>query len=528
MIMIPRFVCVLLLIGASIAAPGCAGPGPKLFPPAPLREAPTQEGGTVRDYDLDGDRKPDFSETLSPQGRVVLLRYDPEGEESLANQARRAVTAADDRHLMIIVDSVPYSLVKDLYEQGRFRLFYPPARQVAPFPVMTDLSLAEFYGVSPCAGAESEFYDGGRLSDGYNLYTTERNTPWHRFMDYYMSTPAHAFTYLAPSSWYDRELRHIQDLFLARCRKEPAPGQPFSAYCVGPSALGAKHGRSGHAEGLIRLDRLCEQLMFDTRGKLQITLLSDHGHYLGRSRRIDLREYLAECGYRVTSRLERAGDVVVPEFSVVTYAGVYTANPPRVAGDAVQMEGVELAAYREAENVVMVLDRRGAARLHRRGKSYRYEPLRGDPLRLKNTMESLRRVNRLTSDDYAPDELLFEATCELPNPDAVHRLWRAFHGLMEHPPDVLLSIADGYHSGSALMSKLVRISATHGNLGQAGSYGFVMSSVGVLPPILRMESLRDELLKLGVPVPGQVPATSQPVAGESVSQGIVPAGAGRG
>ncbi len=475
---------------------GCAGPAPGLFPPVPFRIDADSTGRAERAYDLGGDGSPDYWEIASPDGVVTRLRFragadgQAQNEEIILDEMNRD----DCSHLLIILDSVPYSMVRDLWDRGRFRLFHPPSRVISPFPVMTDTALAEFFGCAPCPGVESAFYDGRRLTNGYRTYVNEGNTPWLAHVDYHLNPVAHSVAYLDPDAWFDHELRRIQELFVL---SEP---RVFVAYSVGPSSLGANAGRDGHQAGLIRLDRFCQWIVHATRGRARITLMSDHGHNLVRSKRIPLPELLGRAGYRVRETLEKPGDVVVPEFGIVTCAAIHTGEQARVARDVVGFEGIELAAYRDEEDRVVVVGRSGEAVISRKGRTYRYAPTAGDPLEMNAVLSELEARGLASEDDYFEDRVLFEATSDHRYPDAVARLWRAFHGLVEHTPDVLLSVEDGYHCGSAFMSDVVDLAAAHGNLGPLGSTAFVMSMSGGLPAVVRMEDLRSELVESGVPL----------------------------
>lgn len=480
----------------------CAGPAPKLFPPSPTTVRSLADGGIARDYDTNGDGRPDFAEDLSSDGRVVQLRYHLNDAQSSDRNTvlLNKILSKDCRHLVLILDSIPYSMVRDLWNQGRFRLFHPPVRVISPFPVMTDPCLAEFFGVSPCLGIESEYYDGRGLTNGYFTYANEKNTPWLRFVDYHLNPIAHSVAYPSPHEWFDHELGRIQSLFNQRNHQDC-----FVGYCVGPSALGAKYGRMGHQVGLVRLDRFCQSVMHAARGRIQITLMSDHGHNLVRSRRIDLPRFLKNCGYRVTDELNKSGDVVVPEFGVVTCAVAHTHEPAAVARDLAGAEGIELVAYREHDGAesreqIVVLNQNGRATITRRGEGYHYSVLRGDPLKLKPILNSLRQNIDGDADGFIEDRALFDVTSGHEYPDVIHRLWRAFHGLVENTPDVFISMKDGWHCGSALMSEILDLAAAHGNLNALSSTAFAMTTAGSLEPVLRMENLRDALVELGVPL----------------------------
>lgn len=495
------------MLAAAVCAAGCAGPGPTLFPPGPTLERPLDPARIERGYDLNGDGRIEYSQLLSPQGPITVLRFDPDGDGQIDDEVDRVALAAQNAiatgpatasasevpHLVLLLDSVPYSMVRDLYEQGRLRLFHRPSRVIPPFPVMTDLCYCEFFGVSPSPGVEAQFYDGRRMNNGFDNYIAGENAPWYRCIDYHIKPWQHGPTYLWPNGWFRHELRDIQ-----RARKA-STANLFIGYCVGTSAFGSGRGRNGHQVGLILVDRLAEELTYHYRGRIQITVMSDHGHNLLRSERIPLRKYVERCGYRVTDKLERDFDVVIPEFGPVSVSHLYSRQPAPLARDAVGLEGVDLALYRTPEDRIVVLNRDGRASIAARDGRFRYEAEFGDPLQLRAIWAELARRGAIDADGFAGDRELFEATCNHVYPDPLARVWRAFHGLTVSTPDVILSLHEGYHVGNEMLSNAIVMRAVHGNLRGLSSETFVMSTAGELPPVLRTEQVRAELLRIGVP-----------------------------
>jgi hypothetical protein len=472
---------------------GCAGPGPKMMPAAPA-EIRQIEAGVERVYDANCDGMPDYVERSPDAGPINVLRFDIDGDGQFELAVSRETAVAGDRHLIILLDSIPFDIVYDVWTAGRLRLFHAPSRTISPFPVMTDLSFSEFFGVSPSPAVESEYFDGKALCGGFSAYASESNAAtWLRHTDYHLRMLAHGVAYLKPDRWYMHELGSIQRLFY-RNRKSPVIG-----YVVGTSALGARQGRNGHVSALTRLDRMCQQIMFQTRGRVQITLLSDHGHHLMTSRRVPLRESLERMGYHATTHLRSGQDIVVPEFGVVTCAAIHTRQPAQVARDAVNIEGIDFAAYQDGEDVVVV-SRRGNAQITAANGRVRYLVQTGDPLGLSPIIDDLTTKAAIDSDGFVDDRVLFSATMSHLYPDGVHRLWRAFHGLIEHTPDVLVSLEDGWHCGSKFMSDLVEIRGAHGSLRYTSSCGFAMTTLGPLPAVMRMDDLSAELAKMGVEV----------------------------
>lgn len=477
---------------------GCAGPAPRLFPVAPIKTQLESDATLRREYDTDANGEADFSESLGADGRVTEFRIRSSGTDwtNLSWPQSHANSNPTRRRLLIIVDSVPYHMVREAWDAGRFRAFYPPVRTIAPYPVMTDLSLSEFFGCSPCPGVESAYFDGNQLCNGYDTYVKGGNVPWHDHVDYWMNTTAHAFAYLWPDAWFDHELREIQDAFIAK--SQPS----FVGYCVSTSALGASAGRDGHARALVRLDRFCQWIVQHERGAVDITLMSDHGHNLMRSSRIPLPETLEQMGYHISDQLKNPADVVVPEFGIVTCAALSTLAPDRLSHDVVSIDGIRFATYRDAStSELVVIAREGEARINRDSEGrFVYRALRGDPLGLLPIIARMGCGAPARSDAPLDPEMLRSATMTHVYPDVVNRLWRAFHGLVKHTPTILVDVEDGFHAGSPFMTKVVALAAAHGNLGQLSSSGFCMTTAGKLPQDLRMDELAPNLEELGFAV----------------------------
>ena len=486
-----------LLAGVCLAwLVGCAGPGPTLMPEWPIAQHALPGGAVERFYDTDNDGRQDYSERLSADGRITVLGYDTDGDGRIDRRVDlERIDPATQRDLVILLDSIPYEMVREQWDQGRFRLFPRPTRVVSPFPVMTDLCLAEFFGVSPCPGMESRYFDGRHVVGGVDHYLTWKNSPWLTHVDYSMRTLAHGVTYYFPLPWFGHELRRIQDLV-----DERAAGTTTVAYCVGTSAVGANSGRAGHLSALVKLDRFCRSIVRRSEGHVRISLLSDHGHTLTAGRLVRLAGGLDRLGYHVGSNLKSENAVVVTPFGMVSCAAIYTNAPGAVARDAVDIDGVRLTVYRDGDSVVVV-GREGQARIRRSSFGYRYDVEAGDPLRLRSVIDGLRRSGLVDSEGFVADAALFDATSEHDYPDALHRLWRAFHGLMEHAPDVLVSLDSDRFCGSGAMVAVFRLEGIHGDLGLASSTGFAMSMAGPLPAALRMEDLRETLRRAGADVP---------------------------
>ena len=74
-------------------------------------------------YDTNHDGRRDYAEQWNADGRVAVLRFDSNRDGELDLEvALDQLDSSQSRELLIILDSVPYQLVRTLRDAGRFRL----------------------------------------------------------------------------------------------------------------------------------------------------------------------------------------------------------------------------------------------------------------------------------------------------------------------------------------------------------------------------------------------------------------------
>ena len=130
----PRHLMLLLLI-LCCAASGCMSP--RLMPAAPIATNSDAAGNRTSFYDTNRDGRRDYAEQWGSDGRVAVLRFDSNRDGELDLQvALDQLDRSQSRQLLIILDSVPYNLVRALRDAGRLRLFHEPSAIVSPFPVI--------------------------------------------------------------------------------------------------------------------------------------------------------------------------------------------------------------------------------------------------------------------------------------------------------------------------------------------------------------------------------------------------------
>ncbi|MBN1489743.1 MAG: hypothetical protein JXA69_07485 [Phycisphaerae bacterium] len=481
-------VVTLAIVSLWLAA-GCTS-GPDFSKPMDIRHADAE---TIVTFDMDGDGCADYWQYQESNGRKRALAYTiplvgTTGERIELDD----VDPASCPHFLIALDGVPFDVVDRLYREGRFRLFYPPRRLICCFPSMTDLALAQLFHAGPCLAYETLYYDraAGRMSDGNSVYLNALNSPWLPKVDYRCSYWWDAKAYLDPKAVFNHELRGITKTF------EAVEAGEAAGYSVGTAGLGTRGGRDAIREYLIEIDQLCEQIVWQRRGRVKLTLVADHGHNLTECKRVSLKAPLTNAGYRVTKSLREPRDVVVVEYGLVTYAALYTDDATGVAACLLGLPEVELAFYR-ADDSVVVRDAGGEAGITKRDGGYTYDVRSGDPLQLAPIIAGLQKNHKVTADGTIDDTAMFAATAEHVYPDPLARIWGAFHDVATMPPDVVVTLRDGACHGSKFFHVMIgTVKSTHGSLNRINSTTIAMTMLGELPEVMRSTDVKSALDRL--------------------------------
>ena len=397
------------------------------------------------------------------------------------------------RHLVIAMDGTPYALVQELHEKGMLPAFWAPTPMVSVYPAMSDVAFARIFGGDVPMGFEAAYYNRElrRLSDGNAVYIAGANEPWSERLDYRLTNFWSAVQYLKPRSFFYQEIETIVKR-LKKCRKNT-----FVAYLASTAGMGTRFGREGYAEALLVLDRLARQLMVESDGEVTVTLLADHGHTMLPAKRAPIEKFLAHRGWRMVKQLKRERDVVPVMFGLVTYAAFYTDLPAELAEALVGMPQIELVSFPDGDSVV-VMSRHGQARVTKRGGRYRYDSSGGDPLELAPIIAELKAQGKVDADGFIDDRAMLEATLGFVYPDPLKRLWESFHGLAQHPADVVVSLKDHWYYGRKNFEGATPRLSTHGGLGGINATTFVMSTAGRIEKGIRVGDFREAVKSLGI------------------------------
>ena len=458
-------ILLLLIVG------GCAAPSARLsFPTHPTSHDAHGIYFNVRHHSV-----PDFAMLLDGTGRVDSVAYDDAGDGRF-NRVYRLRDYADDDvpHLIVLLDSIPFQAVLDHWERGQFRYFNRPQKVIAPFPSLTELCFTRLLGAPPLPGMVDNYYDRDAMASANVMWRRAFGAyrePWERRLHYAASGYETGLAYLHPREWFAAELARAKKTF------DESPDRTTLVYLVSASAMLSRHGRPGLEEVLDGVDRLCKQVLFERQGAMKITMLADHGHNLMETRNVSLEPALRAAGFNPTNQLRGPRDVVLELQGLVTYLGIRTYRAAEIARAALNCPQFELATYMDGPAVI-VRGRTGSASVECRDGKLRYQPLEGDPLHYEPVIASLRQSGKCDADGYVSDDDWFSATLDYEYPDAPRRLWDAFHGTVAHPPEVMVTIRDGYSAGRGGFETFIHMASTHGSLNQVNSATFVMSMTG--------------------------------------------------
>ncbi len=461
---------------AVAALAGCRAPT-LTFPSQPI-----QADANAVVYDTNGDGKGDCFFLLDSAGRATrmkIIRPGDDGGEHVVDLDKLPISRC--RHVVIVMDGVGYDLAREFHQAGNLRMFYPPSRVIAPYPTLTDLCFEDFLGLEPVKGMESQYYDHRKseIVGGNGNYMDANEMPYNRVLNYRAETLMDALCYLYPESVFRKDINDAKRLIDKHLTQE------VLVYLVSSAGVGTINGADGHRKVLADVERLVSQLLWESDGLCKFTLLSDHGHTYTPAQRISMEDHLKAKGWNLADRIQADRDVAYVRFGLETYLSLSGRHPAELAADAVTCPGAELASFSDANSVVVLDNAGGRAVIGRKAGRYSYQAGPGDPLKLKEILPKLHA----DADGYYDANEMLAGTYMHTYPAGPERLWRAHFGLVENPPDVIVSLADNYYSGSRGLGGFIKVASTHGGLNYRNTTTFIMSTAGALPPLMRSREI---------------------------------------
>jgi hypothetical protein len=401
------------------------------------------------------------------------------------------------RRLLLCLDGVPLEIIRAAQGRGLFAGFNEPAALLSPFPTMTNIALATMLNASAPLGYETVYFDrqAQELRGGVEKYIGRRTpdkvpSSYMDELDYQEPLPFEFLVYVAPDAVWRADMRRFRERFRAA-----PPDRDYFAFLKGTDGLLHIRGPERLQPALESLDAILCELRAWCGRETELVLFSDHGMGLQESRKVHLRTHLKRAGYELRPVLRGRGprSVALPAFGLIGFAALYCSDatdPAEVAAAVAPLEGVDFAIHRDGDDAIVVRSTRGAARIRRAGVGagarFAYEPLDGDPLELRPTLQMMRQAGELAADGFAADGAWLARTGGHAYPDALANLYEALHGpRVRHAADVLVSCRDGYYYGWSAFSRFIRLMATHGNAARQSTTAFLMSTHRRFDPYVR-------------------------------------------
>lgn len=415
------------------------------------------------------------------------------------NALSQAVDKPAPRRVIICIDGVGFSTISKMRAEGHFKIFKPPSHMISTFPSLTNAALSKILepaGATMTGGYEDNFFDTeanrmrGGILDRFRSDRFVRGT-FRELFDYHPSALKSGLGYAAPP--FSTYLESLSDLIRLRQKARNSRQAVFFAYTGGTDSLAHLGGETLLRSFLEGLDETVADIVRDSKSPVAVTIFSDHGNDFRKYRRVALKEPLRQAGFKLGMKIKDDQSVVLPQFGLVGSAVLFTRdkNEERLAGVLAPLEGIDFVTY-ERNGIVHVANRRGEATIEKRGDAYRYFAIKGDPLDLLSITQQTAN-QRNGADGFVKDTDWFELTRAGTRPDVVRRIFEAATQGVLNRANVIVNLEDGYYTGSSLLDTFTILQATHGNIGQEQSYGFVMSTANELPPYIRAADLWEAL-----------------------------------
>jgi Type I phosphodiesterase / nucleotide pyrophosphatase len=417
----------------------------------------------------------------------------------LAVLALPSTRAALPQRLVLALDGVAYRDMKtlqegityrnpkgrDFHRQAFHQGFFPVNRMISTFPSASDVAWTEILGDRPLPGYQRTYYcANANLEVFQNGITTsmeyERQMTW-QVTGGFLRT----LGYIFPRRTFKYEVHELVKNFLATTNN----GENYYALLRSPDD--AQHLSADILAMLSTLDEKLQELRARYRERegreLEILILSDHGNnHAGPAKRIEIRSFLKNAGYRLTKSILNSKDVVLPSAGIESWVEVHNAptETERLAQLLSHLEGVDVLTARDPDhaNQFIVMNSNGERaiiELNSAKNSFRYSPKTGDPINYRPVVESLSKKNQLDAEGYATADAWMAETLAHRYPLALERIVRGHTRAALNPATILISLDNAYvHAGWLVKkgSEFVRLGGTHGALDDLNSNGILMSS----------------------------------------------------
>ena len=426
---------------------------------------------------------------------VSLLALQILSLTSTAALPKRLIIALDGisyRDMQALQEGVTYKDAKgrQFHRRGFDQGYFPVSRIVSTFPSTSDVSWTDIFGDRPLPGYQRTYFSEAANSQiSINGVTTtmehERQMQWE-LENGFLRT----LGYVCPFHTYIYEVHKFAKVFL----NTKSEVDNYYVYIRTPDD--AQHLARDHFRMLCMLDKELQELRARYKARegreLEILVLSDHGsNHAGPAKRVPVRAFLKQAGYRITKSIRDPKDIVLPTAGIETWVEIHNspAETERLLQLLTHLEGVDVLSGRASDqtNRFTVMDAKGGRASidwNPTRNSFRYSAERGDPLAYLPVVEGLTRRNHFDSDGFATSDAWMAETIAHRYPLALERIVRGHTQVTLNPATILISLDNRYVHASWLIKKgseFVRFGGTHGGLDDLNSNGILLSSFAPTP-----------------------------------------------
>ena len=419
----------------------------------------------------------------------------------LAVAAFPATTFALPARLVLALDGIAYRDLKALqagvtctnfwgkqFQRHAFTAaegYFPVSRMVSTFPSLSDIAWTDIFGDRPLPGYQRIYFSTAANAE---IYTSDISTTmeYERQMDWQVESGfRRGMGYLFPMHAYEYEIGQMSENFW----KTTSTSTNYYAYVR--ASDDAQHLDRDIFAMLGRLDQELQDLRARYRARegrdLQIVILSDHGHnHAGRGRRVEVRSFLEQAGYRLAQSIVSPKDVVLPDGGIESWVEIHNApaETEKLAQLLCHLQGVDVltAPVIDQTNKFLVLNsksERAVIDWNPANNSFRYSTGNGDPINYRPVVEALARNHQLDADGFATAADWLAATVTNRYPLALERMVRGLTRNTLNPATILISLDNHYVNDGWLVqqgSRLVPCGSTHGGLDDLNSDGILLSN----------------------------------------------------
>ena len=484
--MIPLKKTLISLLGAGVLFSGCHSfYHEELTHPSPAYYCEKE----IFNYDMNHDGITDYIQIAECNGVKTKFLIDKDFDGEFDIKVNTKEYDEDVPHLTLILDAITYKMMKELYSEGYFRLFYPPGKMVSTFPSISEVAYSVIYKKQKSPGYEKKYYDlkDNKFKGGALDYLKGNDVDRMFFKS---DNPVSVWDYVieiaSPETGIDLEIDQLRKVFF---RKK---GKDMILY-MRTTDLGSHFlPWDLMKEKMITISYVIEDLFYFADCNMKITLYSDHGNNFDSKKHVSLKEYLEERGFDTGSSLLDS-DIVLPELGTLNFGAVYTKSglEQKVAESLAKNKSVDIVAFADTDEI-KVLSERGTARILKKGNKFAYIPMTGDPLHLNEAQNYFQKQNLLDNEGFVEEAEWFKITTTAYDayPDALKRIWDSLSGeYVANPANIIVSLKDGYCAGSSFLAFFAKVTGTHGSLHKNSTLGMFTTNYSEAPEAIRAEDI---------------------------------------